>query len=386
LDSTKKITKLTLETLKKNNIEPIPKNYEKEFLNQARILDKDLYEKLIQENALLDLNYFIKNLPEIISPSIDFNNDEKINKFLEKINENPLEALSKKNIDELKNITKDRIYADRKVLKNKTDDIIKLSNLMEKYFDKTILESTNSSEKFEVIKTELKDLNISNASYRELGQLQSKLIDTIYSIEHSMQNNRVDLNESKEQFNSLNVKIEELQKELAIVKQEKSTDFLTSVLNRRAYEEEVIKIEKKYEAFESNYAIVFYDVDHFKKINDTYGHNCGDTVLETLGKILKSLTRKENIIARYGGEEFLALINYEEEKELYKYINRVKNLINTTRFRYKDISIQVKFSAGVSFRRNYKNYAEAKKKSDDLLYQAKKEGRNKVIFDNGVTL
>lgn len=386
MDSTKKITKLTLETLKKNNIEPIPKNYEKEFLNQARILDKDLYEKLIQENALLDLNYFIKNLPEIISPSIDFNNDEKINKFLEKINENPLEALSKKNIDELKNITKDRIYADRKVLKNKTDDIIKLSNLMEKYFDKTILESTNSSEKFEVIKTELKDLNISNASYRELGQLQSKLIDTIYSIEHSMQNNRVDLNESKEQFNSLNVKIEELQKELAIVKQEKSTDFLTSVLNRRAYEEEVIKIEKKYEAFESNYAIVFYDVDHFKKINDTYGHNCGDTVLETLGKILKSLTRKENIIARYGGEEFLALINYEEEKELYKYINRVKNLINTTRFRYKDISIQVKFSAGVSFRRNYKNYAEAKKKSDDLLYQAKKEGRNKVIFDNGVTL
>ncbi len=386
MDSTKKITKLTLEALKNKGLTPTPKNYEEEFLNQANSVDKELYQKLIQENILSQIKYFVENLSEIISPSIDFNNDEKINSFLKKVNKNPIELLNKASIEELKEITKGRIEADRKVLKNKTDDIIKLSNLMEKYFDKTILESTNSSEKFDVIKTELKDLNISNASYRELGQLQSKLIDTIYSIEHSMQNNRVELNESKEQFDSLNKKIEELQKELAVVKQEKSTDFLTSVLNRRAYEEEVKKIEKKHEAFDSNYAIVFYDIDHFKQINDTYGHTCGDTVLKTFGQILKSLTRKEDVIARYGGEEFLALINYEEEKELYKYIKRVKNLISTTKFKYKDIGIHVEFSAGVSFRRNYKNYTDAKKKSDDLLYQAKKEGRNKVIFDNGVVL
>ncbi|NVJ53448.1 MAG: diguanylate cyclase [Campylobacteraceae bacterium] len=386
MDSTKKITKLTLESLKKKDIAPTPSHYEKEFLAQAKTLDKELYEEILQDNILSDLNYFIENLPEIISPSINFSNDEKINLYLEKINQNPKEFLSKTYIDMLKEITKERVKADREVLKNKTDDIIKLSNLMEKYFDKTILESTNSSEKFDVIKAELKDLNISNASYRELGQLQSKLINTIYSIEHSMQNNRVELSESKEQFDSLNKKIEELQKELAIVKQEKSTDFLTSVLNRRAYEEEVNKIEKKYEAFESNYAIVFYDIDHFKQINDTYGHTCGDTVLKTFGKILKNLTRKEDVIARYGGEEFLALINYEEEKELYKYIKRVKNLITTTNFKYKDIRIHVEFSAGVSFRKNFKNYTDAKKRADDLLYQAKKEGRNKVIFDNGEIL
>ncbi|XPV53978.1 MAG: hypothetical protein ACNI3H_02845 [Halarcobacter ebronensis] len=244
MDSTKKITKLTLEALKNKGLSPTPKNYEEEFLNQAITVDKELHEKLIQENILSQIKYFVENLSEIISPSIDFNNDEKINSFLKKVNKNPIELLNKASIEELKEITKDRIEADRKVLKNKTDDIIKLSNLMEKYFDKTILESTNSSEKFDVIKNELKDLNISNASYRELGQLQSKLIDTIYSIEHSMQNNRVELNESKEQFDSLNKKIEELQKELAVVKQEKSTDFLTSALNRRAYEEEVKKIEK----------------------------------------------------------------------------------------------------------------------------------------------
>lgn len=386
MESTKRIAKLTLEALKDKGLELTPKNYEKEFNTQAKKHNQELFEADEEESLLLKLKYFIENLNEIITPSIDFNNDEKIDNFLSKVHKEPFLLLESKSIEELKEITQDRIQADRKVLRNKTDDIIKLSNLMEKYFDKTILESSNSSEKFELIKTELKELNISNSSYRELSQLQSKLVETIYSIEHSMQSNRIELNESKEQFNTLNQKIEHLQKELAVVKQEKSTDFLTSVLNRRAYEEEVKKIEKKFESFASNYAIVFYDIDHFKQINDTYGHACGDVVLKTFGQVLKNLTRKGDVIARYGGEEFLALVNYEEEKELYKYIKRVKNLMNTTSFKYKDISIHIKFSAGVSFRKNYDDYAKAKKYADDLLYRAKKEGRNRVIFDNNIVL
>ncbi|XPV54948.1 MAG: GGDEF domain-containing protein [Halarcobacter ebronensis] len=121
-------------------------------------------------------------------------------------------------------------------------------------------------------------------------------------------------------------------------------------------------------------------MDHFKQINDTYGHTCGDTVLKTFGQILKSLTRKEDVIARYGGEEFLALINYEEEKELYKYIKRVKNLITTTKFKYKDIGIHVEFSAGVSFRRNYKNYTDAKKNQMIYFIKQKKKVETKLYL------
>ncbi|RXK07849.1 GGDEF domain-containing protein [Halarcobacter bivalviorum] len=359
--STKEIMKITLDTVK-----------EKELPLLAGC------DNIFQTN----LQYFVENLSEIIMPSIDFNNDDKINSFIEMISKNPVDLLKKDSIDQLIAITKNRVNADRQVLKNKTDDIIKLSTLMEKYFDKTILESSNASEKIENIKNELQELNISNSSQRELGQLQSKLIDTIYSIENSMQDNRIILGESKQKFNTLNEKIDNLQKELAIVKKEKSIDFLTSLLNRRAYEEEVKKIEKKHEIFNSKYAIVFYDIDHFKQINDTYGHSFGDTVLKTFGSILKSLTRKEDTVARYGGEEFIALINYEEEKELYKYIKRVKTLIDSTKFKYRDISINIEFSAGVSFRYKYESYLETKKKADTLLYQAKKEGRDRVIFDN----
>ena len=72
-------------------------------------------------------------------------------------------------------------------------------------------------------------------------------------------------------------------------------------------------MEKNFSIFDNDYAIVFFDIDHFKSINDDYGHTCGDVVLKKFASILKELTRTEDVIARYGGEEFIALINYQND-------------------------------------------------------------------------
>jgi len=412
LENIKKLTKLTLTELKGKNLPSTPENYFIEFKKQAKVLelkfdeiikfdkikskasskelkDKeiksyiDLLEILSLRPSLNDLNKFAQNIDEILSPSIDFNNDKKINSFINKISKSPKKLLERDSIKELKDLAKDRIKADREILKKKTDDIIKLTSLMGKYFDKSLLESTNSSDEIHKIKDELEELNISNASHRELGDVQRKLVDTIYNIEKSMEKNRDDLSQNKEKFEELNKHIEKLQKELTLAKKEKSTDYLTGVLNRRAFDEELEKIEKKHNIFKTNYAVVFYDIDHFKTINDTHGHTCGDAVLRTFGGILKALTRKEDIIARYGGEEFVALINYEKEKELVKYSKRVKDLIKKRDFIYKDININLTYSAGISFRSNYNSYEDTKKRADELLYKAKSEGRDKILFDDG---
>ena len=145
-------------------------------------------------------------------------------------------------------------------------------------------------------------------------------------------------------------------------------------------------MEKKFSIFNSNYAIVFYDIDHFKNINDQFGHACGDIVLKSFAGILKDLTRKEDVIARYGGEEFIALINYQDEVEIQRYIKRVKKIFETTNFIYKDTKIKIKFCAGVTYRNKYDSFLEAKKRADELLYDAKRNGRNKVIFDNSIIL
>ena len=412
MEQIKIITKNVLTNLKQKNLKATPNNYFKEFrkeskLNTTLIEEFKLFEEIksslskdesisfkdietFEDLAILlskrvddnKIKLFIKTLDKLLSPSIDFSIEEEIRDIKKDILKNPKELFEKKSIDKLNQFSKKRINLDRNILRKKTDDIIKLSSLMGKYFDKSLLESSNSKNEITNIKDELERLNISDSSERELNLLQTKLVDTIYNIEQTMLKNSKELNENKNQFAHLHETIINLQKELEISKKEVNTDYLTGVLNRRAYHNEIEKIEKKHEIFNTNYAIVFYDIDHFKKINDTYGHTCGDYILKTFGGILKELTRKGDIIARYGGEEFIALISYKKREEIKKYIKRAKNIINENFFVYNNIKIKIKFSAGISYRDNYISYLSAKKRADELLYQAKELGRDKVIFDD----
>jgi diguanylate cyclase len=413
LDQIKELAKQTLINLKDKKLPATPENYYKEFRELTKLGNIEIEEftkinklesKLTQKekkakksNSYLDMielfskrvdnekiSNLCSNIEEILVPSIEVSNTERINNFIKKISKNPKNILSNESINELKEITKERVKADREILKKKTDDIIKLTSLMSRYFDRSLLESTDSNDEIFKIREQLEELNISNASHRELTLVQSKLVDTIYNIENTMQKSSSQLSEHKQRFKQLQSTIEHLQKELDLAKEEKTTDFLTGVLNRRGFEEEINKMERKFDIFNSNFAIVFYDIDHFKKINDTYGHACGDAVLRTFGGILKDMTRKEDCVARYGGEEFVALINYIEEDELYRYIKRVKELIGHTDFIYKDIQVDLKFSAGITFRNKYKTYEEAKKMADELLYDAKHKGRNRAVFDTQV--
>ena len=333
-----------------------------------------------------ELKALIETLNDVLAPSIDYHSIEQIEEFILEILKEPKKIVSKESILKLKELSKNRIDDDRNVLKEKTDDVVKLTSLMTRYFDKNLNDSKNSTEDILKIKDELLNLNISNSSYRELKIVEKKLIDTVFNIENSIRENQKVIKNNKEKFELLHKQIEELQKELVLVKEEYQIDYLTNILNRRAYQNEVEKMEKKYSIFNADYAIVFYDIDHFKQINDKYGHTCGDMVLKNFAAILKELTRKEDIIARYGGEEFVALINYLDEIEIQRYIKRVKKTFENATFLYKDSKIKITFSAGITYRNKYESFIEAKKRADELLYEAKRKGRNKIILDNGIIL
>ncbi|RLA74616.1 MAG: GGDEF domain-containing protein [Epsilonproteobacteria bacterium] len=411
------IVKNTLIELKKKKLVATPDNYFKEFDIQSKVIKQDIYEcslfndiitKLTQSEqnkikdegittysglALLlsqrvtDLKSLAFVLNEIMAPSIQHDIDGDIDKLTIDISKDPKKLLNRNTITKIKDITKKRINNDRKVLLDKSNDIAKLTSLMEKYFDKTLLESGNSSDEISTIKNELESLEISDSSSRELGVLKSNLVSTIYGIEYSLEKNNAELLQNKSQFDDLHQVIQKLQKELDSAKEEKDLDYLTNILNRRAFDQEVVKIEKKHQIFGTNYAIVFYDIDYFKSINDTYGHDCGDAVLRTFAGILKRLTRQEDTLARYGGEEFVVLLNYENENEMIRYLKRVKELISSSIFNYKDHKdITIKFSAGLSCRNKYNSFEETIKKADDLLYEAKNTGRDKILLDSDVII
>lgn len=117
---------------------------------------------------------------------------------------------------------------------------------MSRYYDKTLNDSNSSNEDIKKIKEDLESLEISDFSKRELTAVQKRLINTIYKLEDSLlENNRI-LSSNIDRFKQLNKQIEELERELQMTKEEYLYDFLTSVLNRRAYEVEAKKTEKQF--------------------------------------------------------------------------------------------------------------------------------------------
>lgn len=91
-------------------------------------------------------------------------------------------------------------------------------------------------------------------------------------------------------------------------------------------------------------------------------------------------------MGRYGGEEFIAIIHFNLNRELLQFLKRVKAIVNENTFKYKDHRIRVTFSAGVAIRDTYSSYENTLQKADMLLYQAKENGRNKIILENGMEI
>ena len=410
------IVKATLRTLQKQNISATPNHYAKEFSRQAskwrdkigelkeldtlssevftahHIKNKkiDTYYELTKEliklskvKKLSNLDYFVSSLEELISPSIDHKIDEKIKKIVNQIKDSPDDILEKRTIDKLKMISKERIEQDRQVIKDKTSDIVKLTQLMAKYFDRSLIQSGNSLQEINKIKKELDELELSSTSRRELLLLQNKLIDTIYELGHNLKSSQEELIENQSKFATMQNHIEKLQQDLHNVKKQNNIDFLTGVLNRRAYDVEIEKLENQYQIFNNKYAIIFIDIDNFKIINDNHGHECGDTILKTFANLLNALTREGDIIVRYGGEEFVSIIIYDDIEEVKKYAYRIKKIIEENNFIYKDLKFKITFSAGVAYREKYDCYHTAVNNADDLMYKVKKAGREKIMFDDG---
>lgn len=174
-------------------------------------------------------------------------------------------------------------------------------------------------------------------------------------------------------YRSLKVKNKELYK-LA------HTDFLTSIRNRANFFENSIKLLKKSNNENKKFSVLMIDIDHFKKINDTYGHDTGDKVLIEFCNIVNDIIQKDMIFGRLGGEEFAITIFNKEQSSIYKLSEKIRDKCATSQIKVEDINIQFTISMGVVFKENEnESIDEILHKADQLLYKAKNSGRNRVV-------
>lgn len=155
-------------------------------------------------------------------------------------------------------------------------------------------------------------------------------------------------------------------------------DALTGLLNRRSFLAEMNKEIERTSRTGLACTLALIDLDHFKKINDTYGHDFGDEVLKTFARILKENARSLDIISRYGGEEFVILFPHTDGESSLNYLNRVKDLFAGHCY---SSNIQPTFSCGVvsgELKSEVGDVDKLLKEADTLLYRAKEKGRNRI--------
>ena len=156
-------------------------------------------------------------------------------------------------------------------------------------------------------------------------------------------------------------------------------DPLTQLSNRRdalhILQREQARIVRNKEPL----SIILCDVDHFKKINDHYGHNAGDAVLIDLAKIFTNNIREQDCIARWGGEEFLFILPQTHAKNANDFAVKIKEIIQNHLVNYEDEKIKVTVSMGIEQFNGNHSIDEIIKMADKYLYQAKNAGRNQVF-------
>ncbi|WP_321315299.1 GGDEF domain-containing protein [Halarcobacter sp.] len=157
-------------------------------------------------------------------------------------------------------------------------------------------------------------------------------------------------------------------------------DPLTKLYNRRFMDEKInyfFNLSKRNNGF---LAMCIFDIDFFKKVNDTYGHDAGDKVLQTVSKLAKENFRETDFVGRIGGEEFCVIFTYGNINSVKDAIERFRKIIENNRLKYEKNEIKTTASFGISYlTSDIKTQEQLYKNADSALYEAKNTGRNKIV-------
>ena len=174
-----------------------------------------------------------------------------------------------------------------------------------------------------------------------------------------------------------------------------TTDGLTQVYNKRFFLQEMEREMSRCLRYQRDLSLVMIDIDHFKPVNDTYGHLAGDHILKQCAQRIVRSIRRDDIFARYGGEEFILLLPEIEKSQAVNTAEKIRATIEEKPFTFDNVDIPITLSLGVADIREYVARSSQKQNSstsqdvnpfafikhaDDRLYKAKEQGRNRVVW------
>jgi diguanylate cyclase (GGDEF)-like protein len=172
---------------------------------------------------------------------------------------------------------------------------------------------------------------------------------------------------------------EQISQRTTQLEHDNNTDALTGIYNRRYLFSEGVRLYERWLREGTSIAVLMIDIDHFKLINDKYGHQIGDDVLEAIARILKQQCRPYDLVARYGGEEFVVMLEATSPGSGVSTAQRIRQRIIENPFLLGKRELNITVSIGVIESSNLGDFDTTLRKADDALYQAKEAGRNRIV-------
>lgn len=156
------------------------------------------------------------------------------------------------------------------------------------------------------------------------------------------------------------------------------TDGLTGMQNRRYFDDALREYLEEFGRINRPVGLLVLDLDHFKQVNDTHGHDVGDEVLRSVSACLKEFTRYHDVVARLGGEEFAVVAPNLDNDMLHKLAERIRKAISALTVTTGNVRLRVTISVGVAVWDGRETAEDFYRRGDRMLYQAKRLGRNRV--------
>ena len=362
-------------------------SYDTEFLDflkyygvrdfdDLRTMSAELEKFLSQKNESSEENALVELLNFALEPSITKELGEELSAIRSVLKQNPQSLNSKEFQDKIKGFVDRRIEEDRTEIIEKVGSLNNILQSIGERISDIAASSQSSSAKVKSIKNDLKNVNLNANS---IDHVKSMLIEIAGALEIESKELGLEMNSKQATISELQNRVISLEKELEAAKLESKEDFLTKVATKRALMSEIQRIEEAYKRYGTDYSICFVDIDFFKKINDTYGHEAGDVILSAVAQVLKKNARKVDFVGRYGGEEFVILLPSTSLKDGVRFGDKLRSMIENFKFIYKNERIKVTISSGVATRSANLSDTMTLEGADKMLYLSKEGGRNQVM-------
>ncbi|HZX32256.1 MAG TPA: diguanylate cyclase [Rhodocyclaceae bacterium] len=342
----------------------------KRFAFKLELLAEDRAELRLSLLNLLRL--LVENVTELVM------DDRWLHGQIEVVREIIDKPLSQRTIDDAERRLKEVIYKQSQLKQSLQEAKEAIKSMLAGFVDHLAEFADATSgyhDKIEACATRISAAN----DISELEEVIGEVMQETRSIQITALRSRDELRATQERVKDSEARIKQLEGELEQTSHLVRHDQLTGALNRRGLEDMLVKEMARSKRHETSLCLALIDLDNFKKLNDSLGHDAGDKALIHLAEVCKDALRPQDSVARYGGEEFVILLPETGLEDAVHVLNRLQRELTRRIFLHDNQKVLITFSAGVTRFEPDDAQAVVLKRADEAMYEAKKTGKNRVV-------